>query len=87
MLITELKTNVIVRGPVLPEPVQVIATEVKRIAGFIPKTCWIAHVKSELGLTTRIAPNRIHAGKRKYPCPPERRQVIVETIRRLRAIR
>jgi hypothetical protein len=34
-----------------------IAQEVKRIGGFLPKNCWIAHVKSEFGLTGRVAPN------------------------------
>jgi hypothetical protein len=27
-----------------------IAKEVQRIGGFVPNTCWIAHVKSEFGL-------------------------------------
>ena len=31
--------------------------------GFIPKTCWIAHVKSDFSLTNKIAPNRIHSAK------------------------
>jgi len=33
------------------------------------KPCWIADVKRELGLTTRIAYNRISKSKVKYPCP------------------
>jgi hypothetical protein len=44
-----------------------IAREVQRIGEFVPKTCWIAHVKSELGLTTRMAPNRLDVKGRKYP--------------------
>lgn len=60
-----------------------IANEVQRIGGFMPKTCWIAHVKSEFGLTRRVAPNRIDAKRRKYPCPSEKRPVIVEAMRRL----
>ena len=60
-----------------------IAKEVQRIGDFVPKTCWIAHVKSEFGLTGRVAPNRIDAKSRKYPCPPEKRRVIEAAMRRL----
>ena len=31
-----------------------IAKEVQRIGGFVPKTCWTAHVKSHFGLTARM---------------------------------
>ncbi|MCZ2153396.1 MAG: hypothetical protein LC114_05775 [Bryobacterales bacterium] len=60
-----------------------IATEVERIGGFVPKTCWITHIKSDLGLTTRMASNRIAPRKRKHPCPPEKRPVILEALRKL----
>jgi len=40
-------------------------------------------VKSEFGLTGRVAPNRIDAKNRKHPCPPEKRPVIEEAMRRL----
>jgi hypothetical protein len=53
------------------------------MGGFVPKACWIAHVKSEFGLT---APNRLEVKSRKYPCPPEKRPVIVEAMRRLGVI-
>lgn len=35
------------------------------------KTCWIADVKRKLGLTTRVAANRINKTKVKYPCHPD----------------
>jgi len=41
--------------------------------GYVPKTCWIAHVKSDHGLVTRTAPNRASVSERKYPCPPDKR--------------
>jgi len=37
--------------------------------GFIPKTCWIAHVKHMSGLPMRKAPNRQGAA-RVEPCLP-----------------
>ena len=60
-----------------------IAKKVERIGGFVPKTCWIAHVKSDLDLTTRTAPNRMDPRQRKHPCSPEKRPVIVEAMRKL----
>jgi hypothetical protein len=63
-----------------------IAKEVHRLGGFVPKTCWIAHVKSDFGVTARSAPNRIDATRRKYPCPPQKRPVIVEAMKRLGSI-
>jgi hypothetical protein len=63
-----------------------IAREVQRIGGFVPKTCWIAHVKSEFGLTSRMVPNRLDVKSRKYPYPPGKRPVIVEAMRRLGVI-
>jgi hypothetical protein len=51
---------------------------VKEHAGFVPKTCWIAHVKELSGVKPRLAPNRADPGKRIVPCPPGK----VEPIRR-----
>lgn len=54
---------------------------VKNAYGFTPKTCWIAHVKSENGKTSRVAPNRIDPGARKHPCPSNKRAVIEQALR------
>jgi hypothetical protein len=48
---------------------------------FVPKSCWIAHVKSEHGLTKRVAPNRQSAGHRLHPCPDEKRKIIEDAMR------
>lgn len=47
----------------------------KQHYGFVPKTCWIAHVKSLSGLPMRKAPNRRSAG-RVAPCPTEKMPAI-----------
>ena len=60
-----------------------IAREVKISAGFVPKTCWIAHVMEMLGLKLRRAPNRIDLGERKYPCPPEKISAIIAALYKL----
>jgi hypothetical protein len=52
---------------------------VRRRAGFVPKGSWIADVKEQLGIPPRRAPNL--RGERKHPCPPEKREAIVEAIR------
>ena len=50
---------------------------VRRRTGRTVKTCWIAEVKRELGLTTRVAWNR-GQGRGAPPCPA----VYKEEIRR-----
>ena len=47
------------------------------------KSCWIAHVKSDLGLTKRTAANRIDPGRRVHPCPDSKRKGIEEVLRKL----
>jgi hypothetical protein len=49
---------------------------------FVPKTCWIAHVMSEHGLTRRPVPNRLDQASRKYPCPDDKRPAILEALRK-----
>jgi len=49
---------------------------VKKTYGYVPKSCWIAHVKELNGLNPKIAPNRRSATIRKYPCPQERQEDI-----------
>ena len=53
-------------------------------AGFKPKTCWIAHLLADHGLTTRQAANRIDPKTRANPCPPSKRAAIEAAIRELR---
>ena len=58
-----------------------IAERVKKQAGFVPKTCWIADIKSQHGLTTRQAPNRFDPNSREHPCPPDKRIAIESAMR------
>lgn len=60
-----------------------IAECVKQRNGFVPKTCWIAHVKELNGLPVRVAPNRQSRAARVFPCPPEKRKAIEECLKRL----
>ena len=53
----------------------------------VPKTCWIAHVMADEGLTSRVAPNRISAVERKYPCPPDKRPAIMAALRHFRMLK
>jgi len=55
---------------------------VKAKHGFSVKSCWIAHVKSDLGFPMRTSPRR-RGPERMVPCPPEKRDVIIEAIRAL----
>jgi len=54
---------------------------------FVPQTCWIAHVMSDHGLTTRLAPNRISASERAKPCPHDKRAAIEAALRHFGMIR
>jgi hypothetical protein len=58
-----------------------IKAAAKEIGGFNAQSCWIAHVKEQMGLHLRQAPNR-----RKKPCPPEKKSAIVAAMRRLKMI-
>ncbi len=60
-----------------------VQREVKLRAGFVPKTCWIAHVLKLLGTKFRQAPNRIRRPERRHPCPPEKRLAIVAALGQL----
>ncbi|AOS84973.1 hypothetical protein BIU88_02400 [Chlorobaculum limnaeum] len=49
--------------------------------GFVPKSCWIAHVKELHGLNPRIAGNRILKDARAVPCPENKRGAIEDAFR------
>jgi hypothetical protein len=44
------------------------------------KACWIAHIKSDYGLTRAAAHNRHDPRSRVHPCPPEKRLFIVRAL-------
>jgi len=58
-----------------------IKASVKKTAGFVPKSDWIAHVKELNGLhlrRTRYEPRT----DRLEPCPPSKRKAIEAALRR-----
>lgn len=57
-----------------------IQLKTREMSGFVPKTCWIAHVKELCGLSLRQAPNRINAAQRKNPCPLNKRGPIIRAL-------
>ncbi len=48
--------------------------------GYARQPCWIAHVKSDFGLTRGAAPNRQDPLRRLKPCPPNMRGGIVRAL-------
>lgn len=54
---------------------------VKETYCFVPKTCWIAHMKEVLGLESKVAVNRIDINKRTHPCPKDKQRYIEEAFR------
>ena len=63
-----------------------IQREVRIASGFVPKTCWIAHVLGLLGVRLRLAANRIDPAMRKHPCPPAKMGAIMAAICRLERV-
>jgi hypothetical protein len=53
---------------------------------YAPKTCWIAHVLSDHGLTVRSAPNRPFRKPRRQPCPDTKRPDIELALRHFKMI-
>jgi len=62
---------------------QAIQLRVREQHGFLPKTCWIAHILSDYGLTRGMAPNRADPRQRVAPCPPNKRRAIEQVCREL----
>ena len=60
-----------------------IQDQVRLQSGFVPKTCWIAHVLSDFGLTRGTAPNRHDPTDRTNPCPIHRRAAIERALTEL----
>ena len=58
---------------------------VKTNYGFVPETCWIAHVKELCGLSLRKAPNR-KGEERIVPCPSDKVDPIRTVLRFFRMI-
>ena len=54
---------------------------VKETYGFLPKTCWIAHMKELCGIPVKNAPNRISPSHRKKTCLPEKMPYDKEAFR------
>jgi len=59
---------------------------VKTHYGFVPRSCWIAHVKEICNLNPRIAPNRISKTDRQYPCPADKIGAIKQAFRHFELI-
>jgi len=53
---------------------------VKKQYGFVPKSCWIAHVKEMNGLNPRISPRRYDPKIRQVPCPADKVKPISEAF-------
>jgi hypothetical protein len=54
---------------------------VRRENGVVVKTCWIAHVLFDNGLTKRQAINRVDSNMRIHPCPESKRGLIENALR------
>ncbi len=53
---------------------------VKSTYGYVPKTCWIAHMKELTGQNVKVANNRYDVNKREKPCPDDKMASIKEAF-------
>ncbi|RVD55415.1 hypothetical protein EN828_25305 [Mesorhizobium sp. M2D.F.Ca.ET.185.01.1.1] len=53
---------------------------------FVPKTCWIANILAEHGLTKRVAANRTNPDSRMHPCPAAKREALTAAMQELGAL-
>ena len=53
---------------------------VKQKYSFVPKSCWIAHMKEACGLNPKVSPNRHSPHARVHPCPPEKQEAIKDAF-------
>lgn len=58
----------------------------KKQFGYVPKPCWIAHMKELCGLNPRMAYNRHDPNKRVNPCPPEKQEDIRQVFKHFNMI-
>ena len=58
-----------------------LQSHIKSTAGFTVKTCWLADIMSQYGLTRRFALNRIDPSRRVHPCPSSKRATIESALR------
>ena len=59
---------------------------IKSQYGFVPKSCWIAHVKEKCGLSPKISHNRRDINVRQVPCPCDKIGIIEEAFRHFKMI-
>jgi hypothetical protein len=54
---------------------------VKQEHGYIPKSCWIAHMKEVSGLKPKMSPRRYSSTTRVHPCPIEKQNDIKDSFK------
>ncbi|OMD93551.1 hypothetical protein [Paenibacillus odorifer] len=59
---------------------------VKHECGYIPKSCWIAHMKELSGLHPKMSSRRYSPNARVHPCPIEKQDDIKESFQYFKMI-
>ena len=49
--------------------------------GYIPKSCWIAHIKELCGLNPKMSARRYSPTSRVHPCPLEKQEELRNAFR------
>lgn len=59
---------------------------VKKVYGYTPKSCWIAHMKEIYGLNPKAAPNRYSLDIRTNPCPNKKQDDLRNAFKNFKMI-
>lgn len=59
---------------------------IKENYSYIPKSCWIAHMKEICGLKPKISSRRNSPDSRVHPCPETKQNDIIETFKHFKMI-
>jgi hypothetical protein len=63
-----------------------IQEHVKITKGYVPKSCWIAHMKEICGLKPKKSPRRYSPNSRVHPCPYDKKEDIRNTFKHFNMI-
>jgi hypothetical protein len=59
---------------------------VKKTNGYVPKSCWIAHMKEICGLDPKMSARRYSPDSRVHPCPMNKQEDIRNSFKYFKMI-
>jgi hypothetical protein len=63
-----------------------IQNHVKETHGYVPKSCWTAHMKEVCGLNPKMSARRHSSESRVHPCPVDKQDHIRKSFQHFKMI-